>query len=311
MIYELCFVAPQTLDAPLSELLTAAGSMGVVLEDVGHKAVFSPTVHFERCQFKGYFAEEVNRQGVELAIRAVLMGHGERGDCEVHWIPLADQDWQNHWKRYFQPILVGKRLLVLPSWLEPPAEGAGRLIIRMDPEMAFGSGRHETTRGCLEALEQVAALGPLGRVLDMGTGSGILLIGALLLGAEQGLGVDLDPVAVETCLRNCRINLETMNNFETRLTVKQDDQLPMEPFQTVLANILAPDLIAFLSQTPVQFRHCVAMGGHLLLSGILSEQAQAVENCAHQNGFVTVAHQTIAEWSVLVLRREQERSDPT
>lgn len=303
MIYELVFIAPQALDAPLSELLSEAGSMGVVLEDIGRKAVFSPDVHFERCQFKGYFETTVNRQEVELAIRALLLQHGEQHDCEVHWIPLEDQDWQNHWKRYFQPILLGHRLLILPSWLEPPTEGAGRLIIRIDPEMAFGSGKHETTQGCLEALEKVAEWGPLGRVLDMGTGSGILLIGALLLGAEHGLGIDIDPVAVETCIRNCRINLGGMADFETRLAFRQDGQLPLGPFQTVVANILAPDLIAFLSQTPVQFRHCVAMGGHLLLSGILSEQAQEVETCANQNGFLSVAHQQVAEWSVLVLRR--------
>ncbi len=304
MIYELCFIASQALDEPLSELLTEAGSMGVVVEDIGHRAVFSPLVPFERCQYKGYFTETVDRQAVEWAIRALLTSHGERGEGEIHWLALEEQDWQNHWKRYFQPIPLGNRLLVLPSWLPPPAGSEARLIIRMDPEMAFGSGNHETTRGCLEALERLADRGPLGRVLDMGTGSGILLIGAMLLGAEFGMGVDLDPIAMETCARNCRLNLGERAGYAERLAFRQDDQLPLGPFQTVVANILAPDLIAFLAQTTVRFRHCVAQGGHLLLAGLLRDQAQAVEESACQNGFVPVEHRLIDEWSIQVLRRQ-------
>ncbi|MEO5338997.1 MAG: 50S ribosomal protein L11 methyltransferase [Magnetococcus sp. MYC-9] len=304
MIYELCFVAPQWLDDPLSELLTEAGSMGVVLEDIGHKAVFSAGVPFERCQFKGYFAETTDRQQVEWAIRSLLLAQGERGDAELHWFALEEQDWQNHWKRYFQPIPLGERLLVLPSWLQPPPEMAQRLILRMDPEMAFGSGRHETTRGCLEALDGLATQAPLGAVLDMGTGSGILLIAALLLGAESGLGIDLDPVAVATCARNCQLNLGERAEFAGRWRVEHGEKLPVGPFQTVVANILAPELTAFLSQTERRFHHCVAMGGHLLLAGMLHEQGQAVEQCASRNGFVPLQHRRIEEWSILVLRRQ-------
>ncbi|MBF0162770.1 MAG: 50S ribosomal protein L11 methyltransferase [Magnetococcales bacterium] len=302
MIYELRFVAPQRLDTPLSDLLTEAGSMGVVLEDVGRKAVFSADVPFERCQFKGYFAETVERSEVEWGIRTLLVAHGERGDTEIHWLSLQEQDWQTHWKRYFQPIPLGKRLLVLPSWLPVPTGMEERLILRIDPEMAFGSGKHETTQGCLEALDELAEQGHLGRVLDMGTGSGILLIAALLLGAESGLGVDLDPVAVETCIRNCQINLA---DADKRWRVHQDEQLPPGPFETVVANILAPELIAFLSRTTPRFRHCIVPGGHLLLSGILWEQAQGVEDAACQNGFRLLSHQRREEWSILVMQRQK------
>ncbi|MBF0462092.1 MAG: 50S ribosomal protein L11 methyltransferase [Magnetococcales bacterium] len=304
MIYELCFIAPQALDEPLSELLTEAGSMGVVLEDIGRKAVFSPLVPFERCQYKGYFAETVNQRAVERAIGLLLLEHGERGETEMHWLALEEQDWQGHWKRYFMPIVLGKRLLVLPSWLQPPEGTEERLIIRIDPEMAFGSGKHETTQGCLESLEWLAEQGPLGRCLDMGTGSGILLIAAMLLGAESGLGVDLDPVAVATCERNCRINLGERAGYWERLAFCQDDQLPPGPFQTVVANILAPELTAFLAQTPVRFCHCVAQGGHLVLSGMLREQAEAVATCASQNGFVSVAQRLVDDWSIQIWRRE-------
>ncbi|WP_130471248.1 50S ribosomal protein L11 methyltransferase [Candidatus Magnetaquicoccus inordinatus] len=304
MIYELSFVAPQALDGPLSELLTEFGSMGVVLEDIGNTAVFSPLVHFERCRFKGYFAEESDRLQIEVAIRALLLAEGQRGNSELHWLLLQDEDWQNHWKRYFRPLPLGQRLLVLPSWLQPPEGMEERLIIRIDPEMAFGSGNHETTRGCLEMLEWLAEQGPLGSVLDMGTGSGILLIGAMLLGAEQGIGVDVDPLAVEICTRNCRSNLAEISGMWSRLRFLQDDQLPSGPFQTVVANILAPDLTAFLTTTKPRFADCLVMGGHLLLAGMLHEQGSVVEQIACQNGFVSVRHERVAEWSILLLRRE-------
>jgi ribosomal protein L11 methyltransferase len=306
MIYELSFVAPQHLDGPLSELLTEFGSMGVVLEDVGSKAVFSPQVHFERCRFKGYFSEEAERLAVEVAVRTLLQEQGVRGDSELHWFALQDEDWQNHWKRYFRPLPLGNRLLVLPSWLTPPEGMEARLIIRIDPEMAFGSGNHETTRGCLEMLEWLADRGPLGSVLDMGTGSGILLIGVMLLGAEQGLGVDVDPVAMEVCARNCRNNLAERAGVWPRVSFLQADQLPPGPFQTVVANILAPDLIAFLASTTPRFAECILPGGHLLLAGMLREQGAAVEQAALQNGFVTVRHELVAEWSILLLRRVGE-----
>ncbi|MBF0184380.1 MAG: 50S ribosomal protein L11 methyltransferase [Magnetococcales bacterium] len=304
MIYELCFVAPQRLDGPLSDLLTDLGSMGVVLEDIGNKAVFSPLVHFERCRFKGYFEQEVDRLRVEVAIRALLLQQGERGDSELQWLALQDEDWQNHWKRYFRPLPIAARLLVLPSWLQPPPGMEERLIIRIDPEMAFGSGNHETTRGCLEMLEWVADQGPLGTLLDMGTGSGILLIGAMLLGAASGLGVDIDPIAVEVSTRNCRLNLAELPGMAERVAVEQADSLPPGPFQTVVANILAPDLIHFLAATPVRFADCVALGGHLLLAGMLREQGAEVEQVAQQHGFATIRHELVAEWSILLLRRE-------
>ena len=302
MIYEMVFVAPQSLDDPLSDLLSGAGSMGVVLEDIGREAVFSPLVHFERCQFKGYFEETVNRRALEWAVRFLLMGHGEQGDCEIHWVALQEHDWQERWKAHFKPLLLGKKLLVLPRWLQPPEGSEDRIIIRIDPEMAFGSGTHETTWGCLEALESLAEQGPLGHVLDMGTGSGILIICAMLLGAEFGLAIDMDPIAVETCERNCQSNL-AQHGYGERLVIQQASQLPPGPFQTVVANILAPALSAFLSQTTVQFCHCVAPGGHLLLSGLLSRQTQAMEMTACQNGFFLVSRRDIGDWSVLLLRR--------
>ena len=303
MIYELRFVAPQRLDDLLSSLLTRAGSMGVVVEDIGHTAVFSSSDFFERCRYKGYFDHTVNRQAVALAVEVFLMHHGEQGAEALTWHPLAEQDWRESWKRHFKPLPLGRRLLVLPSWLSPPEGEQDRVILRIDPEMAFGSGTHETTRGCLEAIERLADAGPLGHVMDVGTGSGILLVCAMLLGAETGLGLDRDPIAVATCARNGRINLAALPDYERRVTVRHDEQLARGPFHTVVANILAPILMAFLTQADPSFHDCVMPGGHLVLSGVLLDQADEVAQCARQQGFVLVECNALGMWAVLVLQK--------
>ena len=111
---------------------------------------------------------------------------------------IADEDWENNWKQYYKPLPVGERLVVVPAWEE--ADAAGRLPLRLDPGLIFGTGSHATTRMCLEALERLA--GPGKRVLDLGCGSGILAIGALVLGCSQAVGCDIDPKAPDVAMDN-------------------------------------------------------------------------------------------------------------
>ena len=115
---------------------------------------------------------------------------------------LEEEDWANSWKRYYEPIPVGNRLLIVPEWLE--AGETGRTVLRLDPGIAFGTGSHATTRMCLEALERVAEPGKT--VLDLGCGSGILGIAALCLGCESVRGCDIDPKAPEAAVRNAALN---------------------------------------------------------------------------------------------------------
>ena len=162
-----------------------------------------------------------------------------------------DEDWSLAWKQHWQPDPVGERLLILPAWLEPPPEYADRLVIRMDPGSAFGTGSHPTTRLCLEAIEGMAAarghqsggppnLGPI-RVADLGCGTGILGLAALLQGAKSLAAVDTDPLAV----RASRENLAS-SGVEAAVEVGQGSVetlatlLEGQPADLLLCNILAP-----------------------------------------------------------------------
>ena len=194
-----------------------------------------------------------------------------------------DEEWLNSWKKYYKPIEIGKKLLVLPSWEQIPQGAENRCILRLDPGVAFGTGGHHTTRMCLEILEQKVRKGD--QVLDIGCGSGILSIAALLLGARTALAIDIDPIADRIVKEN---GLENGLDAE-RLTVRIGDILSdtvlMEEaagqYDIVTANIVA-DVI--LRATPYA-RRCCRPGGLYITSGIIDERLEEVKQGLLQNGF--------------------------
>lgn len=190
---------------------------------------------------------------------------------------ISEEDWANSWKDLFRPISVGQRLLVTPSWL-PPASDEGRLVVTIDPGMAFGTGGHETTMLCLECLEEIASsTRELSTqessteglpVLDLGTGSGILAIAASKLGARHVDAIDIDQDAVSVARENCRIN-----GVEDRVDCRAAtlDSIASS-YGLILANILAEELVR-LAPDIVKRLHG---GGYLVLSGILAEKENYV-----------------------------------
>ena len=211
---------------------------------------------------------------------------------------LQDQDWENDWKQYYEPIPVGNRLLVVPEWME--AEENGRIALRLDPGIAFGTGSHATTRMCLEALETVAAPGK--RALDLGCGSGILGIAALLLGCGSVSGCDIDPKSPEAAARNA-----ALNGFgEPRFRVYAGDVLSDKGlrcrlgtgYDVVLANIVA-DVIIPLSAFARRF---LAENGVFICSGIIENRCIEVENALRRNGFEILKHSSEEEWNCYLCR---------
>jgi len=199
---------------------------------------------------------------------------------------LGDQDWERSCLESFQPIEVGTNLWVCPSWCTPPSSPA--TVITLDPGLAFGTGSHATTRLCLQWLADAELTGCT--ILDYGCGSGILAIGALKLGAQQAWGVDTDPRALTTSLENSKVN-----NTKAKLKLGQPEALPADSkFDVVIANILANTLLALqplLSEKVVE-------GGHLLLSGILESQFDAVLK-AYEKEFIFEKYQQ-EDWILLV-----------
>lgn len=210
---------------------------------------------------------------------------------------IAEEDWASSWKEHFKPLTVGKRLLIIPSW-DPTSTADGRQIITLDPGMAFGTGGHETTRLCLECLEQILTEKPAHDlpVLDLGTGSGILAIAAAKLGAQRVDAVDIDPQAVLVAEENCRINrvADAVTCSTTPL-----EQLP-DGYHLILANILAEELVRMAPELTKR----LLPGGLLVLSGILAEREQFVIDGFASQPLTLEASLAAGEWRCLRYRRQ-------
>ena len=196
----------------------------------------------------------------------------ERYDSEgirhnIQLLNCAEEDWRNNWKKYFSPLNVGTKLTIVPSWYEN-YDTHGRTALNIDPGLAFGTGGHETTRLCLEMCEKYMKSGDT--VLDVGCGSGILGIAALLTGASRAVGVDIDEVAVRTAKENAELNgvADKFTAIHGSFTDKVEGK-----FDIVLANIVA-DAIIFLSKGVRDF---MKEGSVYIMSGIIDTRADEVK----------------------------------
>jgi ribosomal protein L11 methyltransferase len=217
---------------------------------------------------------------------------------------LAAEDWSTAWRKHYQPLRVGRRLIVVPAWMldqvnldSPENNGSPLLPIIMDPGMAFGTGLHPSTRLCLAALEDTIQRGD--GVLDVGCGSGILSIAAARLGAGQVLATDVDPVAVEAARENCR-----RNGVDHLVTVRKGS-LPERltrpsGWSVVVVNILA-EVIGQLLEEGLDAQ--LAGDGFLILSGIISERTELVLGALKQRQLKVVESSREGDWIGLVAQR--------
>lgn len=209
---------------------------------------------------------------------------------------VDNADWNSAWKKYFTPIPIGSRFVVVPSWLKDEPQSAQPIVI--EPKMAFGTGHHQTTALCLGALDRLTTEGviaPGQSFLDLGTGSGILGIAAVKLGLA-GLGLDIDPVAVDNARENA-----ALNGVADRLelgTGSIDAVSPERRFDCILANILANPLMDMAEDIAAR----LARPGVLVLSGILREQADRVAAAYTEQGLPAPDITFSGEWALLVFR---------
>jgi ribosomal protein L11 methyltransferase len=202
------------------------------------------------------------------------------------------------WKAHYRPLEIGARLLILPAWMEAPA--SERIILRIDPGMAFGTGTHPSTQLCLELMERLQPFPE--RVIDVGCGSAILSIAALRLGARKALGVDIDALALENARENARLNRvdEALILGHGSVAEIRRGEFAIQDAPLVLANILAPVLSRLLDEG---LGELVTGGGFLLLSGVLQEQRATLLQKATEKGFHLVESAERGDWVALLLRR--------
>jgi len=214
---------------------------------------------------------------------------------------IKDQDWMAAWKEHYNPIPLGKTLLVIPAWQEPQ-DGETRQVIRINPAMAFGTGTHPSTQLCLRLLEKT--LQPGMDVIDVGCGSGILSIAALKMGASHVIAVDTDKQAITSTLENAGLNQISSSDLELgKGSIKEilSGQFSLRQAPLVMVNILAQIIIRLFDQG---LGKILTEGGTLLLSGILDHQEKDVLEAAQEAGFSVIERITDADWLSFALRKD-------
>lgn len=226
-------------------------------------------------------------------------GGPELGSLEVRIDAVQDEDWANNWKRYYQPLPIGEHLLVIPQWM-PEVDPEGRTPVYLDPGMIFGTGAHASTRLCMQALERTVTPGC--RVLDLGSGSGILSITALVLGAGTATGVDIDAKAEDIARENAALNGLCPDRFTAVTGDVLSDQALMERlsagggYDLVLANIVA-DVIIPLAPAAARL---LAPGGQFICSGILDRRADEVIAALEHAGLRVTDRAEEEDWCRLI-----------
>ena len=306
---EVCVQTPSEEMDRRCEEMAAMGAEGFVIED---EADFRSFLENNR-QYWDYVDEELASRFSGLSRIKCYLADDDGGKAILERIRTAygsavstasvrDSDWENNWRQYYVPIETGRKLVVVPEWLEAP--DGGRTPLRLDPGLIFGTGSHPTTRMCLDALEEHAAPGT--RVLDLGCGSGILGIGALLLGCSSCTGIDIDPKAPDVAMANAALNGIGVDRLAVFAgDILKDGRLRKrlgDGFGIVLANIVS-DVIIPLSGFVKQFMKNDAV---FITSGIIEGRQDDVSAALRKNGFRIDRHLFEEEWHCFVCSLEKE-----
>lgn len=260
------------------------GDWSVWVERFADLGVESTLIHENPSGLSGFVATEAEAAALAEGLRQF------GAPVEVRQTP--DQNWAEAWKQFFKPVRVGRRLVVRPSWEAFQAQPED-LVITLDPGEAFGTGDHPTTRMCLELLEAEDPSGK--RVADIGCGTGILSIAALLLGAESAHCVDVDPPAVEASLANAEAN-------GVRLTAWVGEgfqPLPEGAYPLVSSNIISAAIIRLAPEAAQR----VVPGGAWVISGVVQDNWPDVEAAVRRAGFHVETKRMEGEWVAATLRR--------
>lgn len=292
----------EELDARSDELC-ALGIGGLIIENESDFEGFLENNH----QYWDYVDDELMQRYRGISRIKCYVGLNPEGEkllrelksrYEVETKCVCDSDWENNWKEYYKPIPIGKKLLIVPEWEE--VNDAERSILRLDPGLMFGTGSHATTRMCLAALEDRACEGK--KVLDLGCGSGILGIGAIVLGCDSAVGCDIDPKAPDVVMSNASLN----GIFADRLRVYAGDIISDASlrrslgggYDIVLANIVS-DVIIPLAPFVRDF---AASGGTFICSGIIDGRENEVRSALEAAGLKIAEHLHEEEWHCFVCK---------
>lgn len=226
----------------------------------------------------------------------------EVGDMEISVSETEDKDWINNWKQFWKPFRVADDIIIKPTWETLEEKNENDLVIEIDPGTAFGTGSHETTRLCIQGLRKYITKDTV--LLDVGSGSGILSIIGLKLGAKSAIGTDIDPNAIHAMYDNVKVNGITEEEFKVKIgNIIEDktlqEEVGMEKYDIVVANILADVIIPLSSEIGQHLKK----GGLYITSGIIYMKRDEVKEAIEKNGFTIVEENEMGEWVSFVAKK--------
>lgn len=293
------------LEDLVSSILYDAGATGLAIEDPRDILELSKykenwdfvdpdlvNIESDEISIKAYFSEEENVEEIieEIKIRMKANPTIALGSNEINIAVINDEDFADSWKKYYKPLRIGKNILIKPSWEECTLE-EDDILIELDPGMAFGTGTHETTMMCTEALEGYVKQGDT--VYDIGCGSGILSIVAAKLGAKKVVGVDLDEVCVKVSKENTELN-----NVSDVVEIKNGNLLDVVEGK---ANIIVSNIIAeIIAKMTKDLKAYLKDNGIFITSGIIIEKIGLVEKALIENGFKILEIKKQNSWACII-----------
>lgn len=307
---ELSIHSTQEAVEPISNILHEAGASGVVIEDpqdlvrdwdtpFGETYQLNPEdypddgvmvkAYLPVNSFLGETVEEIKE-----AVNNLMLYDFDLGRNTVTISEVNEEEWATAWKKYYKPVKISEKVTVIPTWEEYKADG-DEILVELDPGMAFGTGTHPTTRMCVRAIEKV--LRPGDRMIDVGTGSGVLSIVAAKLGASAVTAFDLDDVAVKVAKLNVKLN-----KVQDIVTVKQNNLLDSveEKVDVITANLLAEIILRF----PEQVSQSVKPGGFFIASGIIKAKNKQVADRLIEHGFTVKETLETEEWVAIICEKQ-------
>jgi ribosomal protein L11 methyltransferase len=234
-------------------------------------------------------------EGIKEAINNLLLFDIDLGLNNISISEVNEEEWATAWKKYYNPVKISEKFTIVPTWETYEPVCSDEKIIELDPGMAFGTGTHPTTVLCIQAIERTVQ--PDDKVIDVGTGSGVLSIAAAMMDAQEVLALDLDDVAVESAKLNIKLN-----KVHPRVTVKQNNLLNNVegPVNVVVANILAEVIVRFTDDV----YRVLENGGTFISSGIISTKKQEVKDALIKSGFMVEETMMMEDWVAFIAKKE-------
>ncbi|MBM7569615.1 50S ribosomal protein L11 methyltransferase [Aquibacillus albus] len=307
---EFCIHTTNEAIEPISNILHEAGASGVVIEDpndlVKERDTFLGEIYElnpqdypdEGVYIKAYLpvnsflGETVDE--IKQAINNLLLYDIDLGTNQITLSEVREEEWATAWKKYYKPVKISEKVTITPTWEDYEPVSTDEIIIELDPGMAFGTGTHPTTVLSIQALEQFISKGDT--VIDVGTGSGVLSIASVLLGAEKVHAFDLDEIAVKSTKMNAKLN-----NVEKSIQIRQNnllDNVEMEA-DVIVANILAEIILRFEKDA----YRCLKSGGIFITSGIIQAKKQQVKEGLIEAGFEILEMNQMEDWTSIIARK--------